>query len=71
MKKPQCRATVRIIGIPGLFCCTLKKGHEYGDETLHIFEVVWFDYENRIIDTDFEKRSKKAIEAAKEKIVIQ
>lgn len=72
MKKPQCNATIRIEGIDGLYCCTLKKDHEFFDDKVsHIFEVLWTDYEKRIVDVDFEKRSKKAIETAKEKKVIQ
>ena len=47
MKKPQCNATIRIIGIPGLFCCTLKKDHEVGNKVSHIFEVTWGDYDDR------------------------
>ena len=46
----QCDASIRIKGIEGLFCCALKKGHEKGNETSHIFEVVWWDYDNRILN---------------------
>ena len=46
MKKPQCDASIRIEGIDGLYCCNLKKDHEKGDQVSHIFEVVWFDYDN-------------------------
>ena len=45
--KKQCDAVIRIEGIGGLHCCVLKKDHEFGKQVSHIFEVVWYDYEER------------------------